>query len=187
VGDDAPQLPDKPKRRTFSSEYKLRIVAEYDACEGDGDKGALLRREGLYSSHVVEWRRARDAAAAAGSDRPRRAKANRDAVALAKATKKIERLEEDLARHRLALTSREKRTRSWRCLPRARPTTPRRHSGGITGRSGDRVLLRRAEAAGRHRRRVSGIGALQGHALPAARPAGARAARSPLDAPQCPV
>jgi transposase-like protein len=103
VGDDAPQLPDKPRRRTFSAEYKLRIVAEYDACAGDGDKGALLRREGLYSSHMVEWRRARDNAAAAGLAGPRRVKANPDTAALAKATKRIERLEADLAKHRLAL------------------------------------------------------------------------------------
>ena len=103
MGDDAPELPDRPRRRTFSAEYKLRIVAEYDACVGDGDKGALLRREGLYSSHIVEWRKARDNAAAAGLAGPRRAKVNPDTAALAKATKRIERLEEDLRKHRLAL------------------------------------------------------------------------------------
>ncbi len=103
MGDDAPELPDKARRRTFTAEYKLRIVAEYDACVGDGDKGALLRREGLYSSHIVEWRRARDNAAAAGLAAPRRAKANPDTAALAKATKRIERLEEDLKKHKLAL------------------------------------------------------------------------------------
>jgi transposase-like protein len=103
VGDDVPRLPDRPKRRSFTAEYKLRIVAEYDACAGDGDKGALLRREGLYSSHIVEWRRARDAAAAAGLEGPRRARANPDTVALEKARKRIEALEEDLAKHRLAL------------------------------------------------------------------------------------
>jgi transposase len=48
VGDDVPGLADKPRRRSFTAEYKLRIVAEYDACAGDGDNGALLRREGLY-------------------------------------------------------------------------------------------------------------------------------------------
>lgn len=104
VGDDAPQLPDKPRRRSFTAEYKLRIVAEYDACAGDGDKGALLRREGLYSSHVVEWRRARDNAARsglkAGGGKP---KTNPDAAALSKAKKRIERLEDDLAKHKLAL------------------------------------------------------------------------------------
>ena len=103
MGDDAPELPDKPRRRTFTAEYKLRIVAEHDACVGDGDKGALLRREGLYSSHIVEWRRTRDNAAAAGLAAPRRAKANADAAALAKARKRIERLEEDLKKHKLAL------------------------------------------------------------------------------------
>ncbi len=103
MGDGAPDLPDKPRRRSFTADYKLRIVAEYDACAGDGDKGALLRREGLYSSHVVEWRRARDnagTAALAGRPRPR---ANPDTAALAKAQKRIESLEEDLAKHRLAL------------------------------------------------------------------------------------
>ena len=103
MGDGVPQLPDKPQRRAFTAEYKLRIVAEYDACVGDGDKGALLRREGLYSSHIVEWRRARDNAAAASLAAPRRAKTSSDAAALAKAQKKIQRLEEDLKKHRLAL------------------------------------------------------------------------------------
>src|ERR1700710_974444 len=56
---------ERPKRRTFSAEYKLKIVAEYESAE-PGEKGALLRREGLYSSHVVEWRRARDAGALHG-------------------------------------------------------------------------------------------------------------------------
>jgi transposase len=55
----------KAKRRTFTAEYKRRIVEEADACDR-GDLGALLRREGLYSSHLVEWRRARDAGALAG-------------------------------------------------------------------------------------------------------------------------
>jgi len=79
------------------------MVAEYDACAGDGDKGALLRREGLYSSHMVEWRRARDNAAVAGLAAPRRAATNPDTAALAKANKRIERLEADLEKHKLAL------------------------------------------------------------------------------------
>ncbi|MDT5386538.1 MAG: transposase [Mycobacterium sp.] len=100
---DGPTLPDKPRRRSYNAEYKLRILAEYDACAGDGDKGALLRREGLYSSHIVEWRRARDSAKRSALAQPRRAKASPDAAALAKAKLKIERLESDLAKHRLAL------------------------------------------------------------------------------------
>jgi transposase-like protein len=53
----------RPRRRVFTAEYKLAILAEYDAAEADGSKGSILRREGLHSSHIVEWRRARDAGA----------------------------------------------------------------------------------------------------------------------------
>jgi transposase-like protein len=50
----------KAKRRTFNAEYKLRIVQEADACTEPGAVGELLRREGLYSSHLAEWRKQRD-------------------------------------------------------------------------------------------------------------------------------
>ena len=104
MGGDEPTLPEKPRRRTFTAEYKLAILEQYDACAGDGDKGALLRREGLYSSHIVEWRRARDAAAVEGlSPRTRQSKTTPEAAALAKANRRIERLEADLAKHKLAL------------------------------------------------------------------------------------
>ena len=46
-----------PVRRIFPNEYKLSILAEYDRCSESGDKGALLRREGLYSSILTDWRR----------------------------------------------------------------------------------------------------------------------------------
>ena len=52
-----------PKRRTFTAEYKLRIVEEYERLTEPGAKGALLRREGLYHSHIIDWRAARDAGA----------------------------------------------------------------------------------------------------------------------------
>ena len=51
-----PEVPEHGRRRAFTSRYKLEILAAYDAAE-PGEKGALLRREGLYSSHIVEWRR----------------------------------------------------------------------------------------------------------------------------------
>jgi transposase-like protein len=57
---------ERAKRRRFTAEYKLRILREADACKGDGDLGALLRREGLYSSHLATWRRQRDEIAKAG-------------------------------------------------------------------------------------------------------------------------
>jgi len=103
MADDGPALPEKPRRRTFTAEYKLRIVEAYDSCVGDGDKGALLRHEGLYSSHIVEWRRARDAAARSGLGRVSRSKGSAGAAALTRAERRIERLEADLAKHKLAL------------------------------------------------------------------------------------
>ncbi|MBU6351716.1 MAG: transposase [Chloroflexi bacterium] len=57
-----PEVRPTPKRRTFPAEYKLRILADVDRCHAAGAAGAvgaLLRREGLYSSHLVEWRRQR--------------------------------------------------------------------------------------------------------------------------------
>ena len=54
-GDEDPAP--RPKRRTFTAEYKARILAEHDAlAKGSAERGALIRREGLYSSHIAEWR-----------------------------------------------------------------------------------------------------------------------------------
>lgn len=50
----------QPKRRTFSAAYKLAMVQQYDSATEPGAKGALLRREGLYDSHITDWRKARD-------------------------------------------------------------------------------------------------------------------------------
>jgi transposase len=58
-----PEVPEKAKRRRFSAEYKLAILREADRCTQPGQIGALLRRERLYSSHLVDWRRQRDAGA----------------------------------------------------------------------------------------------------------------------------
>jgi transposase len=59
VGDSP--APDRPQRRRFTADYKLAILADYDRMTANGDKGALLRREGLHTSHIVEWRQAREA------------------------------------------------------------------------------------------------------------------------------
>ena len=58
-----PEVVARPKRRRFTAEYKLRILREAEACKGSGEIGALLRREGLYSSNLVLWRRQREQAA----------------------------------------------------------------------------------------------------------------------------
>jgi transposase len=59
ITQDDVQVAAKPRRRSFRAEYKRRILREADACATPGALGALLRREGLYSSHLVVWRRAR--------------------------------------------------------------------------------------------------------------------------------
>jgi transposase len=56
----------KATRRRFTLEYKRRVVREADACKTPGAVGALLRREGLYSSHLAAWRAARDRGELAG-------------------------------------------------------------------------------------------------------------------------
>jgi transposase-like protein len=100
----------------FSPEYKLAILTEYENAP-NGEKGAVLRREGLYSSHIIEWTRARDAGAltgsasgsatgfaagsAAGSRNP--AKKSAEQVEVEKLRRRNEKLEADLARTRMAL------------------------------------------------------------------------------------
>ena len=101
--DRDPTLPERPTRRTFSAEYKLRTLAEYEAAE-DGTKGAILRREGLYSSHIVEWRRARDAGALAGlAPRPRPRAQTPEQRELARLARRAERAEAELAKARLVI------------------------------------------------------------------------------------
>jgi len=55
-----PEVVPQARRRQFSAEYKLRVLQEAEACDGPGQIGALLRREGLYSSHLTTWRRQRE-------------------------------------------------------------------------------------------------------------------------------
>ncbi|HTF54020.1 MAG TPA: hypothetical protein VK735_41790 [Pseudonocardia sp.] len=91
----------------FSLEYKLAIVTEYENAP-NGEKGAILRREGLYSSHVIEWTRARDAGAlsngpadpATPSKRPKK---TAEQVELEKLRRRNAKLEADLTKTRLAL------------------------------------------------------------------------------------
>jgi transposase len=71
TGAPDPELVEGAKRRRFTAEYKLRVLREADACSRPGEVGALLRREGLYSSLLTEWRRAREAGALEALERPR--------------------------------------------------------------------------------------------------------------------
>ena len=105
MADDAtrrpdPEVPERARRRTFTAKYKLKVLTDYDAAP-DGEKGAVLRREGLYSSHITEWRKARDVGALAGLAAPRGRK-RRDAQAerIARLEADNERLEKELAKTR---------------------------------------------------------------------------------------
>jgi transposase-like protein len=55
-----PEVAERAARRRFTAEYKLGVLRQADACAGTGELGALLRREGLYSSHLTTWRRQRE-------------------------------------------------------------------------------------------------------------------------------
>ncbi len=100
-----PEIPEKAKRRQFSAQYKLDIVAEYDRATEPGAKGALLRREGLYSSHIVDWRRARDAGALAELRKPRgrRRRLSPEGLELERVRRRNDRLESELAKARLVI------------------------------------------------------------------------------------
>jgi len=73
-----PEVPERPVRRRFTTEYKLRILEEADACRETGGTGALLRREGLYSSSLATWRRQRREGTLAGLSPKRRGRKGDD-------------------------------------------------------------------------------------------------------------
>ena len=106
VVDDArpdPEVPARARRRTFTAKYKLEVLAAYDAAAG-GEKGAVLRREGLYSSHIVEWRRARDVGALAGLTQPRgRPARDRQQERISHLEAEKRRLEQELAKARFVV------------------------------------------------------------------------------------
>ncbi len=94
-----PEVPPRAKRRQFSAEYKQRILAEADACTQRGQFGALLRREGLYSSHLDKWRQQRARGTLVGSTtKPRGRKPNPEAAELARLRRENERLQRKLQR-----------------------------------------------------------------------------------------
>jgi len=66
-----PEVVERARRRRFTAEYRMGILRKADACTQPGQIGALLRREGLYSSHLTKWRRQRDEAAREEFDQPR--------------------------------------------------------------------------------------------------------------------
>ena len=93
-----PELAQTAKRRTFTAKYKLSIVLAADGCTRPGEIGALLRREGLFSSHLGKWRSQRDAGALSGLEARARGPRppSQDAVENVQLRRQLERSQADL-------------------------------------------------------------------------------------------
>ena len=95
-----PEVPtDRPRRRTFTAEYKKRILEEADACAASGTVGVLLRREGLFSSHLTEWRRQREQATIAGLTPRKRGRKQKVVDAMTVRVAELEREKRRLEEH----------------------------------------------------------------------------------------
>ncbi len=90
------EVPEKPERRRFAAEYKLRILAETDCCTELGQVGELLRREGLYASLLSTWRRQRDEGVLAGLAPKRRGRKAKPKNPLAEEMARLQRENERL-------------------------------------------------------------------------------------------
>jgi transposase len=96
-----PELVEQAKRRSFTAEYKARILGEADACTRPGEVGELLRREGLYSSHLTKWRKQRKDGALKELGTPRgRKPVDRREREIAALRRRAERAEAELVKAR---------------------------------------------------------------------------------------
>ena len=95
VRDDAtrpdPEVCEKKPRRYFTASYKLRILKEFDACIQPGEKGALLRSEGLYHSNICTWSRQREKGELQGLAPKKRGRRAKEVNPLAKSVAQLER------------------------------------------------------------------------------------------------
>ncbi len=111
-GGPDPEVLAKPKRRRFTAEYRLRILEETDRCTGAGEVGQLLRREGLYSSHLANWRKARREGALRGLRSKKRGAKPKASNPLEPKVRELEakvaRLEKDLHKAHIILDVQEK-------------------------------------------------------------------------------
>ena len=103
------EVVEKAKRQQYTAEYKLRILREVDTCRASGEIGALLRREGLYSSHLTTWRRQRQRGELDGlSPQKRGPKTNPQSVELARLQGENTRLRERLRKAELIIEVQKK-------------------------------------------------------------------------------
>src|SRR5712691_3912908 len=90
-----PEVRERAARRRFTAEYKLQVLRQADQCAGVGELGALLRREGLYSSHLTTWRRQREQGALVALAPKKR---GRPAAPVSPLARRVAELERDNAR-----------------------------------------------------------------------------------------
>jgi transposase-like protein len=104
---ESPDPDARPQRRTYTAEFKARILDEYESAPDAAARGAILRRERLYGSHILDWRKARDTGAAAGlTDRRQaaaRAAKKAENAELARLQRQNARLQAELAKTQTAL------------------------------------------------------------------------------------
>ena len=105
-----PEVEPKAKRRRFTAEYKLRILRAADRCEKSGELGALLRREGLYSSHLAKWREQRSAGLSPRK-RGRKAKDDGQTKRLVQLERENERLRKQLRQSEVIIEAQKKLSR----------------------------------------------------------------------------
>jgi len=121
-----PEVLEKPRRRQFSAKYKLQIVEQADACTRQGEIGALLRQEGLYSSHLTTWRRLRDSGALAGLTPRKRGRkadpAKEESQRMAALERENQRLRERLAKAEMIIDV-QKKVSSLLGIPLSQPPT----------------------------------------------------------------
>jgi transposase len=105
-----PEVRDRPRRRTFTAKYKLKILSELDACSEPGEVGAVLRREGLYSSHISNWREKRAAGELQGLAPRKRGPRSRNPLVAenARLERETARLQEELRKARLIIDVQKK-------------------------------------------------------------------------------
>ena len=109
VSTSSPEVGVKAERRRFTAEYKLRVLEEADACHQPGEVGALLRREGLYSSHLTTWRQQRDRGALQGLAPAKRGrKSDPQAAEIARLKRENEQLRAKLERAELIIDVQKK-------------------------------------------------------------------------------
>ena len=117
-----PEVLEKAKRRSFDASYKLRVVSEADGCTEAGQLGELLRREGLYSSQLSNWRKQREAGSLSGLGRKRGRKKKRSEQdqELDRLRRENERLKERIRQAELIIDV-QKRVSDMLGIPLARP------------------------------------------------------------------